>query len=80
MTPKEKAFELVDTYKFVLWSEDTQCGEEILCTVIAMKCALIAVDEMISVLPFTAIHRSLNEYAIQMHKYLEQVKHEIEKL
>jgi len=80
MTPKEKAINLVDSYRNILMNEDTECGNEILCTVIAMKCALIAVDEMISVLPFTAIHRSLNEYAIQMHKYLEQVKHEIEKL
>jgi len=47
MTPKEKAIELVDTYKFVLWSEDTQCGDEILCTGIAKRCALIAVDEML---------------------------------
>jgi hypothetical protein len=80
MTPKEKAFELVDTYKFVLWSEDTQCGEEILCTGIAKRCALIAVDEMILVLPFTNTNSTLNEYAIHLQKYLEQVKHEIEKL
>jgi hypothetical protein len=80
MTPKEKAFELVDTYKFVLWSEDTQCGEEILCTGIAKRCALIAVDEMILVLPFTDTNAALNEYAIHLQKYLEQVKHEIEKL
>ena len=47
MSAKDKAIELVDTYKFVLWSEDTQCGEEILCTVIAKKAALIAVDEIL---------------------------------
>ena len=80
MTPKEKAFELVDTYKFVLWSEDTQCGEEILCTGIAKRCALIAVDEMILVLPFTNTNSTLNEYAIHLHRYLEQEKHEIENL
>jgi hypothetical protein len=80
MTPKEKAFELVDTYKFVLWSEDTQCGEEILCTGIAKRCALIAVDEMIFVLPFTDTNSTLNEYAIHLQKYLEQVKHEIQKI
>ena len=80
MTPKDKAIELVDTYKFVLWSEDTQCGDEILCTLIAMKCALIAVDEMMLVLPFTDTNAALNEYAIHLQKYLEQVKHEIKKL
>jgi hypothetical protein len=46
MSAKDKAIELVDTYKFVLWSEDTQCGDEILCTGIAKRCALIAVDEI----------------------------------
>jgi hypothetical protein len=70
MTPKEKAEELVDTYKFVLWSEDTQCGEEILCTGIAKRCALIAVDEIRDNLPLIT--------DIQNH-WIE-VKYEIEKL
>ena len=80
MSPQQKATQLVDTYRAMLMNEDTECGNEILCTIIAKKSALISVEEMISVLPFTAIHRSLNEYAIQMHKYLEKVKDEIEKL
>ena len=71
MSAKEKAEELVDTYKFVLWSEDTQCGEEILCTGIAKRCALIAVDEMIYV---------LDRYIDPVRKYWEEVKHEIKKL
>jgi len=75
MTPKEKAFELVDTYKFVLWSEDTQCGEEILCNGIAKRCALIAVDEMIDIRNGLYI----NEGSIA-HQWLLDVKHEIEKL
>jgi hypothetical protein len=75
MTAKEKAFELVDTYKFVLWSEDTQCGEEILCTGIAKRCALIAVDEMIDIRNGLYI----NEGSIA-HQWLLDVKHEIEKL
>jgi hypothetical protein len=45
-----------------------------------MKCALIAVDEMMLVLPFTDTNAALNEYAIHLQKYLEQVKHEIKKL
>ena len=47
MTPKDKAIELVDTYRIMLMNSDTECGEEILCTVIAKKAALIAVDELI---------------------------------
>ena len=46
----------------------------------AKESALIAVDEMILVLPFTDTNAALNEYAIHLQKYLEQVKHEIEKL
>jgi hypothetical protein len=47
MTAKDKAKELVDTYRIMLMLTDTHCGEEILCTVIAKKAALIAVDEII---------------------------------
>jgi hypothetical protein len=50
MTPKLKAENLVDTYRIILMNEDTECGEEILCTVISKKCALIAVDEIIDAL------------------------------
>ena len=46
MSAKDKAKELVDTYRIMLMNSDTECGEEILCTVIAKQCALIAVDEI----------------------------------
>jgi hypothetical protein len=75
MSAKEKAEELVDTYKFVLWSEDTQCGEEILCTVIAKRCALIAVDEMLDIRNGLYI----NEGSLA-HQWLLDVKQEIQKL
>jgi hypothetical protein len=71
MTAKEKAFELVDTYKFVLWSEDTQCGNEILCTVIAKQCALIAVNVVLN------LCWGNNQVGIN---HWNEVKHEIEKL
>jgi hypothetical protein len=48
MNYKEKAEELVSTYKLLLMNEDTECGQEILCTSIAIKCALIAVDECLA--------------------------------
>jgi uncharacterized protein (UPF0212 family) len=35
-------------------NSDTECGEEILCTVIAKKAALIAVDEIIKVLGYNS--------------------------
>ncbi len=46
MTPKEKAQQLVVQYKIVLMDEDTDCGNEILCTTIAKKIALTTVDEI----------------------------------
>jgi hypothetical protein len=77
MTPKEKAKELVSKFNF----EHTGQSYILHQTVDESKrCALIAVDEMILVLPFTNTNSTLNEYAIHLQKYLEQVKHEIEKL
>ena len=67
MTPKDKAISLVDSYRIILMNEDTECGEEILCTVIAKKCALIAVDEI--------IHEVYDDI-----EWWKEVKHEIEKL
>jgi hypothetical protein len=71
MTPKEKAEDLVDRYKFVFWNEDSECGEEILCTVTAKKCALIAVDEIIDL---------VKHIDVDSEDYWDEVKHEIEKI
>jgi len=46
MTPKEKAIELVTQFKLILMDEDTDCGNEILCTSIAIKNALILTYEV----------------------------------
>ena len=69
MTPKEKAMELVDK---MLTAYDIEP--------IAIKCALIAVDEMMLVLPFTDINTSLGKYCIKEIAYLKQVKQELENL
>jgi hypothetical protein len=73
MTPKEKAISLVDSYRMILMNEDTECGEEILCTVIAKQCALIAVDELIKE------ERKTDDY-YEIGSYWQEVKQEIEKL
>ena len=75
MTPQEKAKDLVNKFNNIIPRE---CDG--LENITSEFCALIAVEEMMLVLPFTDKHKSLNEYAIQMQKYLNQVKHEIEKL
>ena len=71
MSAKDKAIELVDTYRIMLMNSDTECGEEILCTVIAKQCALIAMDEIIYV---------LDRYIDPVRSYWEQVKQEIQLL
>ena len=73
MTPKEKAEELVDKYRFILIKSNTDAGEEILCTLLAKECALVAVDEILN-------HHSQEQglYRIDTY-YWQQVKKEIEK-
>jgi len=46
MTPKEKAEDLVNQFRMILMDEDTECGNEILCTSIAIKNALILTYEV----------------------------------
>ena len=76
MNPKDKANELVDVYRAMLMNEDTECGNEILCTIIAKKSALISINQI------KFFHESLffvNEGSL-FDDYLNKVKHEIEKL
>jgi hypothetical protein len=76
MTPEQRALSIVNTYRMILMQEDTDCGCEILCTSIAIKNALVAINEMIlmiDVLP-------LDEEVIYLFDYLQQVKTELKKL
>jgi hypothetical protein len=72
MTPKEKAEDLINSYRIILMNEDTECGNEILCTSIAKQCALIAVEEIETVL--------LQERVFESLDYWQEVKQEIELL
>jgi hypothetical protein len=62
MKPKDKAIELVDSYRIMLMNSDTECGEEILCTVIAKYCALIAVDEVIQAMDNVMLPNPFKQY------------------
>ena len=76
MSPKDTANELIDTYRAMLMNEDTECGNEILCTLIAKKSALISINKI------KFFHESLffvNEGSL-FDDYLNKVKDEIEKL
>jgi len=57
-------------------NEDTDCGNEILCTSIAIKNALVAINHiilLIDVLP-------LEEEVIELFDYVQKVKQELKKL
>jgi hypothetical protein len=82
MTPKEKAEQLINSYRIILMNEDTECGNEILCTSISKQCALIAVDEIIKnnleYLRDVGLH---NDVALNIDlSFWEEVKKEIELL
>lgn len=65
MTPKQEAERLINEYRMLLMNEDTECGNEILCTSIAVKCALKAID-------FNIKYNTLDL------EFLQKVKKEIE--
>ena len=71
MTAKEKAEELVGKF---FDAEDSEGRAMFYFKEDAKKCALISVDEMTKILPFT----DLNTY--RQRDYLNEVKLEIEKL
>ena len=57
MTSKEKAEDLVTKFKLILMDEDTECGNEILCTTIAVRCAKVAAIEAYELTTFTFVER-----------------------
>jgi hypothetical protein len=57
-------------------NEDTDCGCEILCTSIAIKNALVAINEMILMIDVLPIDKEV----IDLVDYLQQVKTELKKL
>ena len=48
MTPKEKAEQLIAEFKNILQDEDTDCGNEILCTILAIKFARLTVRNVLA--------------------------------
>lgn len=78
MTPKEKAEDLVNQFRMVLMDEDTDCGNELLCTSIAIKNALITVDNILSEL--ATIYVSGENDIEDSKQWYKEVKQELEKL
>ena len=74
MIAHEKAMQLISDFKAILLDEDTDCGNEILCTLIAKKCALVAVQNIIDNNP-----HSFNYFQFYpTENYWQVVKKEIE--
>jgi hypothetical protein len=77
MTPEQRALSIVNTYRMILMDEDTDCGNEILCTSIAIKTALVAINQMILLVD---AYLPLDKEVIELFDYLQQVKKELKKL
>ena len=74
MTPKEKANQLVTMHHNLIQDIGGELGQEILVTILAKQCALIAVDEILN-----HHHQSQGLYRIDTY-FWQKVKEEIEKL
>lgn len=80
MTPKLKAQDLVNQFRMVLMDEDTECGNELLCTSIAIKNALISVKEIIQSIAKIEGIEKLGLIQLNQLEYWSNVKQELEKL
>ena len=75
MTPEEKAGELIS--KFIY---PQKAFNELAKTKVAKECALIAVDEILNIIPCYEEYGSNGWVLIDNSEYWEEVKKEIEKL
>ena len=79
MTAKEKARLLVAQYKSILMDENTDCGEEVLCTTIAKKIALVTIDEVQDSIDWLGYNLLPDEIEDEV-SYWNVVKQEVENL
>ena len=76
MTPKEKAESLVNQFRMILMDEDTECGNEILCSLITIKNSHIVVDEIL-----TSVAKWSNSLvSVYQYKWWQKVKAELDAL
>lgn len=72
MTAKQEAENLLHKYRMLFMNEGEDYGEEILVSMLSMKCALIAIDEL---LRYSKAHGFIG-----LTEHYEQVKIEIDNL
>ena len=75
MTPKEKATQLFNKYYVSILEINHDLSEEIIISILAKKQALIAVDEIISIVEWYDVRHISNQL-----KFWNEVKNEIDKL
>lgn len=69
--PEQKATDLVNSFRMILMNEDTDCGNEILCTSIAIEHATIVADEVL---------QALDAYSVFEIEYWRTIKKKLEKM
>jgi hypothetical protein len=72
MTAKQEAEDLLHKYRMLFMNEGEEYGEEILVSMLSMKCALITIDNL--------LYYSKAHGFIALTKHYKEVKKEIEKL
>ena len=79
MTAKDKAKELLDKFKPIVYSIDNYGDyDESIALVNAKSCALIAVDEILNMVNYQVMYINLKSLdVIYSYEYWEQVKQEI---
>ncbi len=76
MTHKQEAEDIVNSYRVILMEEDTDCGEEILCSLIAKKCALVDIQNTI----YEARRWNSSYIGNERYHHFLAVKEEMQKL
>jgi len=79
MTPKEKSEDLFNYFHNDLQNEDTDCGQEILVSLLAIRYSLKCVDEMIKASNRITNHLP-DSWVGEEQNYYKEVKKEINKL
>jgi hypothetical protein len=79
MTSKEQAEQLLHEYRMLFMDEGEDYGQEILVTMLSVKCALKAVDKIIIEMS-DYYDRYDCTYTLSKIEYWQEVKQEIEKL
>jgi len=76
MKPKEQAEQLLHEYRMLFMNEGEDYGQEILVTMLSVKCSLIAVDEIIKSNPLSPSEY----YGKSSEMYWQEVKQELDKI